>query len=680
MQDRVGKANNAPRKNIAIVGPSGSGKTTFLESILSVCQATRRKGSTRDGNTIGDNSPEARARNTSVEVTAAIAEYQDFQLTFLDCPGSIEFAQEMRNVAIGMDAAIVVCEPVPERALTLAPLLKFLDRWEIPHLLFINKLESSHDPFMEVLHTLNDVSQRPLLPQQYPIRAGSDLVGYIDLVTEQAYHYHPGAPADPIALPEHLRAAEQAARDELLETLADFDDRLLEELLNDIEPPTEEILQDLKKELGADAIVPVFFGNAERDTGIRPLLDALLREAPAPTLTAQRRGMGGQPEDRFVGQVLKTYYNPQGGKLSLVRVWQGIVAEGMTVNDGRIGGIYELLGSQQTSVQRAQAGQIVAIARLDARTGETLALGEAPIDSGLPRAEILPPAYALALTPENRKDDVKLSGAIAKLLDEDPSLQWEQNDHTREAILWGQGEIHLQVALERLERKYNLPMTTSLPQVPYKETIRAATQVHGRYKHQTGGHGAFGDVELKIEPLPRGTGFQFAQKIVGGVVPKQYISGVEMGVRDFLDCGPLGFPVVDIAVTLLDGSYHAVDSSEQAFKQAARLAMTEGMARCQPTLLEPILAVTVGAPNTATASVLQLLTGQRGQILGYRARTDWPQWDAIEAYLPQAEMQEFIIRLRSLTMGVGFCQWQYDRLEEVPEKVRDRVLAGVAAS
>ena len=680
MQDRVGKASNAPRKNIAIIGPSGSGKTTFLESILSICQATRRKGSIRDRNTVGDNSPEARARNMSVEATAAIATYKDFQLTLLDCPGSIEFAQETHNVVIGADAAIVVCEPVLERTLTLAPLLKFLDDWEIPHLIFINKLERSSDPFMEVLHALNDISQRPLLPQQYPIREGRDLIGYIDLVTEQAYHYHPGAPADPVPLPEHLRAAEQAARDEMLETLADFDDRLLEEILNDIEPPTEEILQDLKKELGADAIVPVFFGNAEQDTGIRPLLDALIREAPTPHLTAQRRGMGGCVEDRFVGQVLKTYYSAQGSKLSLVRVWQGFVAEGMTVNGARIGGIYELLGAQQTSIQRAQAGQIVAIARLNAKTGEAIAIGEAPRDWGLPRAAVLLPAYALALTAENRKDEVKLSGAIAKLLEEDPSLCWEQNGHTREAILWGQGEIHLQVALDYLKRKYNLPMTTRLPQVPYKETIRTSTQAHGRYKHQTGGHGAFGDVKLQLDPLPRGTGFQFAQKIVGGVVPKQYIPGVEMGARDYLACGPLGFPVVDVAVTLIDGSHHAVDSSEQAFKQAARLAMTNGMARCQPTLLEPILAVTASAPNMATSGVLQLLTGQRGQILGYQARTDWRQWDAIEAYLPQAEMQEFIIRLRSLTMGVGFCEWRYDRLEEVPEKVRDRVLAGAVAS
>ncbi|MEO0947531.1 MAG: elongation factor G [Cyanobacteria bacterium J06641_5] len=679
MTDRVGKVSVAPRKNIALVGPSGSGKTTFLESILSVCQAVRRKGSIRDCNTIGDRSPEARARNTSVEVTAAIAKYQEFEFTFLDCPGSIEFIQETHNALIGVDAAIVVCEPVLERVLTLAPLLKFLDDWEIPHLIFINKLERSSDPFMEVLHALNNVSQRPLLPQQYPIREGRDLVGYIDLITEQAYHYHPGAAADPIPLPEPLRASEQTARDELLETLADFDDRLLEEILNDIEPPTEEILQDLKQELGADTIVPVFFGNAEQDTGIRPLLEALMREAPAPELTAQRRGMGGRIEDRFVGQVLKTYYSSQGGKLSLVRIWQGTVAEGMIVNGARIGGIYNLLGNQQTSIQRTQAGQIVAIARLRAQTGEAIVVGEAPQDWGLPRAAQLPPAYALATNPQNRKDDVKLSGAIAKLLEEDPALSWEQNERTHEAVLRGQGEIHLQVALDRLERKYNLPMTTHLPQVPYKETIRLSTAAQGRYKHQTGGHGAFGDVKLHIEPLPRGAGFQFAQKIVGGVVPKQYIPGVEMGVRDFLLCGPLGFPIVDVAVTLVDGSYHAVDSSEQAFKQAARLAMTDGFARCQPILLEPILAVTVSTPNMATANVLQLLTGQRGQILGYQARTDWPQWDVVEAYLPQAEMQEFIIRLRSLTMGVGFCEWQYDRLEEVPEKVRDRVLEGVTA-
>jgi elongation factor G len=665
-------------RNVAIVGPYSSGKTTLLESLLSIAGAITRKGTIKDGNTVGDSSTEAKERQMSVEATAASATYQDINFTFLDCPGSIEFAQETYNALVGAGAAIVVCESVIDRVLTLAPLFKFLDDWEIPHLVFINKMDRSKNGFMDVLHALKEVSSRPLVPQQYPIHQGEELVGYIDLVSEQAYHYHKGSPADPVPLPEHLKDEEKAARNEMLETLAEFDDHLLEELLEDIDPPQEEILQDLKKELSADQIVPVFLGIAEQDYGVRPLLDALIKEAPAPTVTAERRGLTPTDKGNAIAQVLKTYFTPQGGRLSLVRVWQGEITDGTALNGVRAGGIYRMMGQQQQPIGKASVGEIVAIGRLEGiQTGDLLTSSNQKVPE-LPKADKLEPVYALAIAPENRKDEVKLSAAMGKLIEEDPSLYWEQHGDTKEVILWGQGEIHLQVALDRLRRKYNLPMTTHLPQVPYKETIRQATKSHGRYKHQTGGHGAFGDVHLDIKPLPRGTGFQFHETIVGGVVPKQYIPGVETGVREYLAHGPLGFPVVDVDVTLTDGSYHTVDSSEQAFKQAARLAMTEGMPKCQPVLLEPILTVTVSVPSEFTSKALQLVSGRRGQILGYEARSDWKGWDNVTAYLPQAEMQNFIVELRSLTMGVGTFKWEYDRLQEVPDKLTETVLANTS--
>jgi elongation factor G len=661
-------------RNVAIVGPYSSGKTTLLESLLSVSGAITRKGSIKEGNTVSDSSPEARERQMSVEVSAASTTYETIEFTFLDCPGSIEFAQETYNALVGAGAAIVVCEPVIDRLLTLAPLLKFLDDWEIPHIVFINKMDRFKDGFMNVLHALKEVSTRPVVPQQYPIRQERELIGYIDLVTERAYHYHSGSPADPIPLPEHLKAEEQAARHEMLEVLADFDDHLLEELIEDINPPQDEILKDLKQDLSADLIVPVFFGIAEQDYGVRPLLDALVKESPAPNITGERRGLQNKSEGETLVQVLKTYFTPQGGQLSLVRVWQGQLKEGMLLNGVRAGGVYRLMGQQQTSIQTASLGEIVAIGRLEGiKTGETLSSQDQASEI-LPKADILEPVYALAITPEKRKDEVKLSGALAKLMEEDPSLYWEQHGDTKEVILWGQGEIHLKVALDRLERKYNLPMSTHLPQVPYKETIRQSQKVHGRYKHQTGGHGAFGDVYLDIKPKARGEGFHFHQTIVGGVVPKQYIPGVEMGVREYLDHGPLGFPVVDVDITLTDGSYHSVDSSEQAFKQAARIAMSDGMPLCHPVLLEPILSIKVSAPAECTAKVLQLVSGRRGQILGYESLTQWKGWDQVMAYLPQAEMHNFIIELRSLTMGVGTFTWTYDHLQEVPDKVTNKVL------
>ncbi|MCA2708500.1 MAG: elongation factor G [Microcystis sp. M015S2] len=664
----------ANTRNVALVGPYSSGKTSLLESLLFVTGAITRKGKISDRNTVGDSSTQARDRQMSVEVSIAHSQYQDLNFTFLDCPGSIEFASETYNALVGAGAAIIVCEPVVDRVLTLAPLLKFLDDWEIPHLIFINKMDRCNSHFNEVLQALKSVSSRPLVPQQYPIRQNNEIIGFIDLINEQAYHYHANSPADPVPLPDHLKEEEQSARQEMLETIAEFDDHLLEELLEDINPSREEILQDLKQELGADQIVPVFFGMAERDYGVRHLLTALVEEAPAPTITANRRGLDPGTDGDAVVQILKTYFTPQGGRLSLGRIWQGTLNDGMALNGVRIGGIYRLMGQQQQPLQQAQAGEIVALGRLEGiATGDVVSSGSQKPD--LPRGLQLKPVFALAIAAANRKDEVKLSSALTKLLEEDPSLYWEQHGDTKEVILWGQGEIHLQVALDRLARKYNLPMTTHLPQVPYKETIKTSTKSHGRYKHQTGGHGAFGDVYLDIKPLARGEGFHFHESIVGGVVPKQYIPGVETGVREYLGHGPLGFPVVDIDVTLTDGSYHSVDSSEQAFKQAARLAMTEGLPKCHPVLLEPILSVTVLAPSEYTAKVLQLISGKRGQIQGFEASEEWKGWDQVTAYLPQAEMHDLIVELRSLTMGVGFFQWDEDHLQEVPDKLRDAVLA-----
>lgn len=661
-------------RNVAIVGPYSSGKTTLLESILSVTGAISRKGAIPEGNTVGDSSPEARNRQMTLAINAASTDHGGIYFTFIDCPGSVELLQETYNALIGVDAAIVVCEPDPSRVLTVSPLLQFLDEWEIPHLVWLNKMDRANASFLEVLEALKSVSSRPLVPHQYPIGYGEGLVGFIDLVSEQAYHYHPGAPADPVVLPEELAAEEKAARTEMLETLADFDDHLLEELIEDIEPPQEEIVKDLKMELGADLVVPVFVGVAGSDYGVRPLLDALVREAPEPQVTAERRGIDCKT-DKPLAQVLKTYYTPQGGKLSLARLWCGTLKDGSTLGSDRMGGLYTLFGAQQQSLTEASAGAIVAIARLEnARTGDTLSLD--PVEPPLPRAAELPAVYALAITAEKRSDEVKLSGALNKLIQEDPALHWEQHGDTHEVILWGQGDVHLQIAMDRLSRKYNVPMSTHMPQVAYKETIRKpTTSVHGRYKHQSGGHGQFGDIYIDIQPLNRGEGFHFNDTIVGGVVPKQYIPSVEHGVREFLSHGPLGFPVVDVAVTLTHGSYHSVDSSDQAFKQAARIAMQTGLPKCAPALLEPIAQLEISIPSSFTSNVLKLVSGRRGQILGYDTKPNWPGWDNVSVQLPVAEMQTLILELRSLSMGVGFFSWQYDHLQPVPDKIKDQVLA-----
>jgi elongation factor G len=661
-------------RNVALVGPNGTGKTTLLESLLFVTGAIGRKGKSGEGNTVGDASPEARERQMSTEVNAATVEHEGIALTLLDCPGSIEFAQEARNALLGVDAAVVVVEPVLERMITVSPLLKYLDVKQIPHLIFINKMDRSEVAYRDLLQSLRDLSDRPVVPHQYAIGRSANLAGYIDLVTEEAYSYNDGAPSDRIELPEEYREREQAARTEMLETLADFDDDLMEMLLEEQEPPADDILSRMQKTLGADQIVPVFMGVAERDMGVRRLLEALLKETPPPNVSAARIGV--DPSGDTLVQVLKTYHLPHAGKLCLARVWAGEVKDGMTLSGMRVGGVYRMLGAQHNAVPGAGAGEIVGLGRLEeAKTGQTLVNGSGPPARELPVADSLAPMYAFALRAENRNDEVKLSAAIGKLIDEDPSLRFEQDPELQQSLLWGQGEMHLRVAMDRMRSKYNIAVEGRPPQTPYRETIRRGTQSHGRHKKQSGGHGQFGDVKIEIRPRQRGEGFEFVDKIVGGAVPRQYIPAVETGAREFLARGPLGFPVVDVSVTLFDGQFHSVDSSEIAFRLATAAALREGMPQCQPVLLEPILAVEVSVPSEYTSRALALVSQKRGQILGYDTKAGWRGWDQISAQIPQAEIHDLIVSLRSLSQGVAFFDWRYDHLNPVPEKLAETVVA-----
>ena len=661
----------APRC-VALVGPYLSGKTTLLESMLHVTGAVHRKGTVKEGTTVGDGSVEARARQMSVEISAASCEFLGDKWTILDCPGSIEFAQEMRNALLAVDAAVVVCEPAIDKALTLAPILRFLDQHSIPHMLFINKMDNASHRAAEVLAALQAVSERPLVLRQVPIRDGDAITGYVDLVSERAYNYRPDHASDRVPIPASVQEREKQARAQMLESLADFDDALLEKLLEDQIPPTDDIYKNLTRTLTRDMIVPVFLGAAERDHGVRRLMKALRHEVPPPEISRERLGLpkGESP----LLTVFKTYHVPHMGKLSLARVWQGEVVDGMTFEGERVSGLYHMMGQTQTKIPKAIEGDVVALGRMEhVRTGDILR-GEHRSSAAqlFPR---LAPVFSGAIAVENRNDEVKLSAALAKLVEEDPSLSIEQNVDTHEFLLWGQGEMHLRIAIERLRNKYHLSATMKRPQVPYQESIRKSTSVHGRYKRQTGGHGQFGDVHIDIKPLPRGSGFAFGDEIVGGSVPRQFIPAVEAGVREYLKRGPLGFPVVDIAVTLTDGQYHSVDSSEAAFKQASRIAMTDGMGKCDPVLLEPIYHVTIQIPGEFTPKAQRLISGRRGQILGFGAIADWKGWDEVSAYMPQSEIHDLIIELRSLTLGVGTFTWKFDHLQELIGRLADQVIA-----
>jgi elongation factor G len=664
----TGKSPSPPRA-CALVGPFASGKTSLLEAMLLASGALSRQGRIKDGTTAGDASPEARARLMSVEPNIAQATYLGESWTFIDCPGSVEFQQDAYNALMAVDAAVVVCEPDPARAVMVAPVLKFLDERKIPHLLFVNKIDAAGTRLKETLDALQAVSDRPLILREIPIREGDAVTGYIDLVSERAYKYRPGQTSQLIKIPDALKGEESQARQDLLEHLADFDDHLMEELLEDIAPPTDEVYQDLGKDLAEDLIVPVFFGSAENDGGIHRLLKALRHEAPAPTATAARLGI--KAEGGPLAQVFKTVHAAHTGKLSFARVWRGEFADNQTLEAGRIGGLYAMPAGTPTKVAKAALGEVVAFGRLDpVQTGAQLG---GPEEGLAPWPQPLPPLFAFALAAEKKGDDVKLSAALTKLMEEDPSLTLEHSPFG-ELVLRGQGEIHLQVAIDRLKSRFNMAVVTTKPTVPYKETIKKPTTIHGRHKKQSGGHGQFGDVHLDIAPLARGSGFQFVDKIVGGVVPRQYIPSVEAGVTEFLSTGPLGFPVVDIQVTLTNGSYHAVDSSDMAFKTAARIAMTEGLAQCEPILLEPILMVEIAVPADYTAKAQRIVSGRRGHILGFDAKEGWQGWDTVSAHLPQSEMDDLIVELRSLTMGVGTFSWAFDHLQELTGRVADKVV------
>ncbi len=664
---------HAPRCAV-LVGPYTSGKTTLLEALLHHCGAIHRKGSIAAGNTVGDSTPEARARQMSVEPNFASAEYLGELWSFIDCPGSVELMQDAQAALMAADVAVIVAEPDPARAVTLAPIFKFLDDFRIPHLLFVNKMDKAQARVRDLLEALQAVSSRPLVLRQVPIRDGEEVTGFVDLASERAYRFKENQPSDLIEMPDTVKDREGEARQEMLESLADFDDGLLEQLLEDKTPAAGEIFEHFTRDLAEDLIVPVLLGSAEQGNGIQRLFKALRHDAPGPDKTAERLGV--PHGNGFAASIVKTLYQAHSGKLSIARVWRGTVKDNSVLGEDRLSGIHRMLGGEFEPRQAAEAGELAGFSRLEsANTGQILT-DAGPQERGeMLWPDPLKPVYALAVEPKNRQDEVKLTTSIAKLTNEDPSISMQQDSDSHQLLLWGQGEIHLKLAAERLKSRFNVEVVLSPPRTAYKESITKSVQQHARHKKQSGGHGQFGDVQIEIKPLPRGSGFEFTNAIVGGAIPKQYIPSVETGIKEYLARGPLGFPVVDVAVKLFDGQFHAVDSSDQAFKTAGRQAMAEGMPNCGPILLEPIYKVTISVPNSFTSGIHGLISGRRGQILGFEAKPGWQGWDDLHCYLPQAELSDLIVEIRSLTLGVGTFDAQYERLQELTGKQAERIIA-----
>ncbi len=656
---------------IALVGPAGAGKTSLAEAMLFAAGTTDRLGSTANGSSIGDSSPESRQRGGSTELNLYNFKYLGDDFAILDCPGSIGFAADGARALAVADVAIVVVDPDPARAPLAAPALRALDELGIPHLVFVNRIDQAHGRVRDLLSALQPMSVSPLIARQIPIWDGEKVSGFVDLALEYAFKYRAGQESERIDIPSDLQEREAEARTHMLEQLADHDDELLEQLLMDETPSREKVLQDLARETSESLGVSVLFGSANSSWGVRRLLKALRHEAPGSQATAERLSVTDPA--MYVFKVL----HGSVGRLALSRVLGGKITEGsdLKTEDGgqvRAGSMFKVQGEKTQKISEGANGDVVAIAKVDAvKAGQWMGSGKLP-----PRVEVEYPARncAFAIEPADRKDDVKLSGALQRLTDEDAGLVVEHDEANHEIRLKGVNDEHLNAVLARLKRRYGVEVKSHPPAVGYRESIRKPVRQHGRHKKQSGGHGQFGDVIIEIRPLGRGEGFVFEEKIHGGAVPKQWIPAVEDGVREAMVKGPLGFEVVDVAVSLVDGSYHSVDSSELAFRLAGRLAMQEALAAAQPHLLEPMHKVTVVSPSSATSRITSAIAGRRGQMLGLAPRDGWTGWDRVDALLPEAELSGLEAELRSQSQGLATYEAEFDHLAELNGPLADKVI------
>jgi elongation factor G len=668
---------------VALVGPFQSGKTTLLEAILARTGAIQRQGSIEAGNTVGDSSAEARHHKMSIECSFATTNYLGDNYTFVDCPGSVEFMHDMRAALPAVDAAVVVCEADERKVPQLQLIMRELEELGIPRILFLNKIDKADKRVRETLRILQPASRTPLVLRQIPIWTGEIVTGFVDLALERAHVYQEHMASEVIELSGENLDREKEARFTMLETLADHDDELMEQLLEDIVPPRDRIFDDLAKELRDGVICPVLIGVATRTNGVQRLMKALRHDAPGIAETAKRLGV--QANGEAVAYVMKTLHTSHGGAMSVARVLAGKVGDGTTLSSaegeaGRVAGVQKLNGAQGEKRAAAEPGDTVALGKLEqARTGQTLTSGKkehAPIAAVSPHAPVL----SIALLAKERKDDVKLGQAINKLIQEDPSLSVVHNPETHEVILHGQGEMHLRIATERLASRFGVAITSRPPTVGYRETIKKGVTQRGRHKKQSGGHGQFGDVVIEVKAMPRGHGFTFEERITGGVVPRNYIPAVGEGVEDGLKHGPLGFPVVDLSVTLIDGSYHTVDSSDMAFRIAGRIGITEALPQCGPVLLEPIHSVEITCPSDATAKVNAIVSARRGQLLGFDTREGWTGWDVVRAMMPEAEIGDLIVEVRSATAGVGSYSAKFDHMAELSGRPAEQIVAARKAA
>jgi len=670
-------------RNVALISHGGAGKTSLAEAMLFDAGAITRLGSVEAGTTTLDWDPDEQKRNQSINLAIGSLEHDGVRITLVDTPGYADFQADVVEALAAVDAAIVVVDGSAGVEIGTEEVWRLADQRGLPRFVFINKMDRENANYDAVLDGLKAKFGPKIAPVYLPIGASEDFRGYIDVIEQHANVYEGGTPKE-VPIPDELQGAEASRREALVEAAAEASDELMMKYL-DGEPFTdEEIEQALHKGTREGSVVPVFVGSALKNMGVRELISMIARHVPSPDEVGSRTTTDGKelapdPSAPFVAQVFKTTADPFVGRLTYFRVVSGTLkSQGHVYNanrreEERIGNLLSVQGKEQANLPQVGPGDIAAVAKLTSTSsGDTLVADKAHAVT-LPPFAFPAPSLQVAIEPESKADLDKLGQALHRLQEEEPAVRVHRQEGTGETILTAMGDSQVDVLVDRLKRKFGAAVRTAIPRVPYRETIRTNAKIDNKFKRQTGGHGQYGHVVIEFEPAEAGAGFAFGNKIVGGVVPKQYIPAVEKGLNEAMAEGVLaGYPVVDLRATLVDGSYHTVDSSEMAFKIAASQALKRAFEAADPTLLEPILEVEVVVPDEYMGDVMGQITAKRGHVLGMDSADGMQH---LRAQVPQAEMFHYATELRSITQGRGRFTWKLDHYAEVPHTIAEKVIA-----
>ncbi len=659
-------------RNVAILSHGGAGKTSLVEAMLFDAGHTNRLGKTDDGTTVTDYLPEEIKRKVTVSTTLAPVEWKDCKINVLDSPGYADFIGEVKSAMRACDSMVMVVDAVGGIEVMTEVHWEAADEINLPRFVFMNKLDRENANFHKVVDSLRERFGNRVVPLTLPIGAEDNLSGVVHILQNKAYKYENNKAVE-IPVPAELSADVEKYREAMMEAAAEGEDELMMKYLDGELLTDDEIIIGLKSGVKNAKVIPVYCGSATKNIGVQQLMDAINCLMPSPIDVYGEEITKGP----LTAVVFKTLADPFVGKLSYLRVIKGTLKADSSIHnitkekDERYGALLVPRGKTQDNVAEAQAGDIVAIAKfLDVSIGDTL--GEKGKTEIQPGVEFPEPTFSVAVSAKSRNDEDKMAGAINKMVDEDPTLKFVKNPETKESVLTGMGETHLDIVIDRLKTKYSVEVTTKTPRVPYRETIRGTGENEYKHKKQSGGHGQYGHVKLRFYPLSEGE-FEFTETIFGGSVPKNYHPAVEKGVREVMAEGVLaGYPMAQIKVELFDGSYHDVDSSEMSFKIAASQCFKKGIEKCKPVLMEPVQYVEVHVPDQYMGDIISDLNGKRGRILGMEPHG---KWQVVKAMAPLSEMYRYAIDLKSITQGRGYFSMKFDHYEDVPGMVAQGIIA-----